>query len=749
MQVNELSGERIGLRVIGLHCAEEVATLRRVLGRHCGVTDVHIDQVRARVSCRVASPATLAAVSTAVMGAGMRLVPEDDATVAHRAVDPTVWWAGVISAACLIAAFAAQVVESGGSWLALVAEVEPAGSAWVSTVLYAAAAAAASVVILPRTWISLRGLRLDMNVLVVIAVAGATWLGETPEAATVASLYVGAQLLEAWTAARARGAIGALMQGSAAPARCCVDGVEHAIDAADVEPGMSIFVRPGERIAVDGEVIAGSSSVDESAMSGEPAYILKRAGDHVTGGSVNGSGALQIKSTSRSDQATLARMLAAVAHAREGRTETERWVEQFARIYTPIVVGLALFIWLGPPMAGFGTWEEWFRRALVVTLVACPCALVISTPVTIVAAISSAARRGVLVKGGEHLERCAALCAVAFDKTGVTTTGRPRVVSWRVVTTQPEREVLEHVVALESHSEHPLAGALIDFARRHGVATSAVDAHDVGAVPGTGVVGVAFGDPFWIGSARFLGEHAPLSSDVAADIARLRSAGHSVVACGREGEVWAVFGIEDAVRPDAITAAAELRQLGITRLAMLSGDHPTAVGAAATAMRIDDVHGECTPEDKAAAVRRLAEDGPVAMIGDGINDVPALAAATLAVAVGPRATDAALEAADVVLVENDLRRLPWLIRHARRTLQVVRQNLWFAIGMKVAFLIAATTGEATLWMAVLADTGATLLVTANGLRLLHARVPSAMAHHDHHHVAAHEHTVQHGATRGG
>jgi Cd2+/Zn2+-exporting ATPase len=734
MSVLSRAGERtLTLKVLGLHCAEEVGALRKALDRQVGVSEVSIDQIHSRVSFRLQDPAMLPAVSAAVARAGLRLVQPDE-TVSELGMEPRIWWSGLVSVSCLALAVVAQFIESGGAWLSLVAEVESEGPAWASTSLYAAAALSAGAIILPKAALAARAGRLDMHVLVVIAILGAVWLGEVSEAAAVASLFAGAQLLEAWSAARARRSVGALMQGACGMACCCADGHEQAVALHAIEAGMVLRVRPGERIPVDADVVAGSSSVDESAMTGEPTPLVKRVGDTVRAGAVNGSGAIDIRARGRADESHLARMLTAVEHARQGRTQAERWVERFAGIYTPVVVLLAMAVWLVPPLFGFGPWDEWFRRGLVVTLVACPCALVISTPVTIVAAISAAARHGVLVKGGEHLEQCATLQAVAFDKTGVTTSGRPRVVSLHLLGPRTERDVLGHIAALESRSEHPLGAALVAYATSRGIAPDALQASDVQAVPGRGLVGQTGRQSCWIGSARFLGEHAVITDDAMREIDRLHADGLTVVACGSGPEVWAVLGLRDETRVDAVTAAQMLRGLGIRQMAILSGDHRAAVRDSAALMHVPDVRGECTPGDKAAAIAALEARGPVAMVGDGINDVPALAAATLGVAVGPRATDAALEAADVVLVHDDLRHLPWLIGHARRTLRVVKENLWFAVGIKVLFLVAAALGQATLWMAVVADTGATVAVTLNGLRLLRVQAPPEMPHrHPHHH----------------
>lgn len=728
----------VTFRVVGLHCSKEVRALQRALEQHGGVADVHIDQVRERVSFRLAPEVSTASVSAAVSRAGLRLVAPSQAT--DVSVPADVWWPGVISGTCLLAAVAWGVVEAGGSWLALVAETEHESPSWIGPLLYGAAAVAAGVSIVPRALTSLRNLRLDMNVLVVIAIAGAAWLGEFSEAATVAALFACANLLEAWSAARARQSVGELMQGAAQTACCFDDGETREVALSAIQPGMCLVVRPGERIPVDADVTAGASSVDESHLTGEPVAVPKQPGDRVAAGSVNGPGVLELRARSRADDSMLARMLASAAHARQGRTATERWVERFAAYYTPAVVVLAVLVCVVPVVAGAGTFEDWFRRSLVVLLVACPCALVISTPVTIVAALSAAARHGVLVKGGEHLERFATLTGAALDKTGVATTGRPRVVSLWIDPAHDLHDVLSQIVALEARSEHPLATALLDYALGRGVGQHQERPVNVQARPGLGLEGDVGGQHVWIGSARLAAAQSVLRSDAAAEVARLKTAGHTVVVCGCGQDVWAVFGAEDPVRDDARDAVTALRALGCERLSLLSGDHASAVARAGSVLGIADAYGDCTPHDKAAVMQRLTAEGPTAMVGDGINDVPALAAATVGIAVGPRATDAALEAADVVLVRDDLRHLPWLVGHARAALAIVRQNLWLALGLKGLFVVTAAFGSASLWMAVMADTGATMLVTLNGLRALRvSSPPSGHAHHHHHHHPGADH----------
>jgi len=729
MQVfnSQPSASRVACRVIGLHCFEEVALLRRVLDRHAGVADVSIDQIRAQVSFLLAEPATMESVSAAVSRAGLRLIHGGDAAP-RSGVEPFVWWSGLSSNMLLVAAVLVQFVMSGGDWVSLLAEAEGQPLHPAALAAYLLAVAAAGVIVVPRAVTSLRHARLDMNVLVVVAALGAIWLGEVAESAMVAGFFSGAQFLESWSAARARLAVGALMQGTDQEVCCRVDGREHRTPTASVTAGMVLSIRPGQRFPVDAEIVSGSSSIDESANSGEPTYVRRGQGDRVAAGAINGAGALEVRALGGLQDSTLARMIASAEGTRAGQTTAERWVERFARVYTPTVVGVALMVWLVPPLLGFGLWDEWFRRGLVVTLVACPCALVIATPLTIVAAISTAARAGVLVKHGTYLEQCAHLHAVAFDKTGVATMGQPEVVGFRVFEPFDEVQTLRHIVALEARSEHPLAKALLAHAASRGVGAASTHSEDVQAVPGLGLEGAVDGQAFWIGSARFLERHARLTPEAANEIDVFRARGLTVVACGAGAYVWAVFGARDETRRDAVEAARALRARGVRRLALLSGDHEAAVHATAAMMQVDEVLAECMPEDKARAMIDLRSHGPAAMVGDGINDVPALAAASLGVAVGPRATDAALQSADVVLVHDDLSRLPWLIDHARRALSVVRQNVLLAVLIKLAFVLAAATGHATLWMAVLADTGATLVVTANGLRMLRSEIPPPPGH---------------------
>lgn len=704
-------------RVHGLHCAEEVRAIEQALGAMPGVSNLQFDVLAERlVLTTTPEVAASGRIEQAIAGLGMRAEPWTD-VVGQGTPGTRRMWMAIASGSALLLALVWHVVESGSVWHALAGGEHEGPPHPVPMFLYAVAAGAGLATTLPRALRAVRAGRLDMNVLVIVAIVGAATLGEWSEGATVASLFAVANALEAWSAARARHAVTGLMRLTPHEATVLHHDHEHRVPVAHVQPGAVVLVRPGERVPVDGEVVRGLSSVDEAALSGESVPVLKHPGDRVFAGTLNGSGALEVKATRHAAESNIARMIALVDAARLRRTSTEQWIERFARYYTPAVIALALGIAILPPLVGLGTWTEWFYRGLVTTLIACPCALVISTPVTIVAALASAARVGVLVKGGEALEALARTTTVAFDKTGVVTRGEPQIEVLESLPPHAPGEVLARLLAVESRSEHPLARAIAAQARAQGVA--AHPAAEVHAVPGAGAEGVVDGEVFWIGSHRLARRHHIDTADVQARIAALEERGLSIVLCGDEKTVWALVGLRDAPRDGAQATMEALRRAGITRQVLLTGDNRSAADAVAAALGLRDVRAGLLPDEKEAAIRQLTTDGArVVMVGDGVNDTAAMAAAAVGIAMGPRSTDAALETADVVIAADDLRRVPWIVTHARRALAVVQQNVWIAVGAKLAFVILAGLGHATLWMAVAADTGATIVVTLNGLRLL-------------------------------
>jgi len=556
-------------------------------------------------------------------------------------------------------------------------------------------------------------LRPDMNLLMTLAVAGALVLGEWFEAATVTFLFALALTLERWSVERARRAVTALLETAPETARVkLADGRLREIPVAAVQVGMRVVVPAGEKIPVDGRVVAGHSSVDQAPITGESLPVPKAPGDEVFAGTLNGEGLLEVVEKAARDT-TLARIIRLVAEAQGRKAGVERWVERFARRYTPAVFLAALLVWIVPPLALEAPWTPWFYRALVLLVIACPCALVISTPVSLVAALARAAREGVLVKGSAFLERSAAVRLIAFDKTGTLTLGRLEVV--RVIPlTAGETELLALAAALERGSTHPLAEAVCKYASERHIEPP--PAEGVQVLPGRGVVGKIGDQPYWLGSLRLARERVTRWPEDLMVPAQAEAG--TVIALGRDGRLLGLIVLSDRPRPEARTVVAALQHLGI-RCAMLTGDHRRVAERIGCDLGIEEIHAELLPEGKVRVVETLArEHHPLAMVGDGINDAPALARADVGIALGAIGSDAAVEAADIALMSDDLEHLPWLVRHARRTLRIVRENIAFSLGVKAVFAFLAVLGQATLWMAVAADMGASLLVVANGLRLL-------------------------------
>ncbi|MBN1976923.1 MAG: heavy metal translocating P-type ATPase [Anaerolineae bacterium] len=610
-----------------------------------------------------------------------------------------------------------------------------------SHALYIVATVAAGYMSARAAWASLRTVRtLDMNVLMMLAAAGALAIGEFEEGAVVTFLFALGNLLEGYTLDRARNAIRALMdltppQATRLPplsspplAGGIEGGQEEVVPVEALVIGDRIVVRPGERIPMDGRVLEGASAVNQAPITGEGLPVEKHPSDEAFAGTVNGSGALVIEVTRLAQDNTLARIIQMVEEAQAQKAPSQRFVDRFARIYTPAVVVGALLIAVAPPLVGLGAFVDWLYRALVLLVIACPCALVISTPVTIVSGIARAARAGVLIKGGVYLEQAGALRVVAFDKTGTLTQGRPVVVAGRCGDhddgASPEtcpncRDLLALAAAVEARSEHPLAQAIIEQARAFGVEDTYAPAESVEALAGMGVRGRVAGHDVTVGSHTHIHGDTHLAS-FCGEVAEATAKGQTVAlvkdaCCGRQGYV----AVADALREAAPQVIAELRRAGIQRTVMLTGDGEDAARAIAAQVGVDESRAGLLPEQKVEAVEGLlARYGHVAMVGDGINDAPALARASVGIVMGAAGSDAALETADIALMGDDLTRLPFTMRLSRRALSIIRQNIAFALLIKAVFLALALAGAATLWMAVFADMGASLLVTLNGMRVL-------------------------------
>ncbi len=573
--------------------------------------------------------------------------------------------------------------------------------------------------ILWKAVIALRNLVLDMNVLMSAAVAGAMAVGRWSEAAAVVVLYGLALLLEQYSTARSRRAVESLLALAPQQASVLRDGREITVDAVAIVPGEVIVVRPGERVALDGVVKEGISTVNEATITGESTPVVKGPGSAVFGGGMNERGLLHVRVTRRYEDTTLAHVVHLIEEAQHQRAPAQTFVDRFARIYTPAVFGLALCVAVVPPLFLAVPWEEWLYRALVLLVIACPCALVISTPVTFVSAMTNAARRGILVKGGKNLQELSRIRAVAFDKTGTLTEGQPRVTDLVVLNSMERNELLRIVAALEYRSEHHLASAVLAEAGRCGVDPTVLRLDDFEALPGLGLRSRIDGKFWYLGNERLGEEHGFLTPGVQELIARFQQEGKTTMILGCDREPLAVLAVRDAARRQSQEAIFQLRANGIDHVRLLSGDHEALASSFAAELGMDSVQGRLLPEGKLLALRAMKREyGPVAMVGDGINDAPALAAATVGIAMGGAGSDAAMETADVVLMADDLSRLPHLIALSRKTMRIVRQNIAFALGVKLLFLVLSLAGFSTLWMALLADDGAALAVILNGLRAL-------------------------------
>ena len=587
---------------------------------------------------------------------------------------------------------------------------------WWSAPLFVAAALIGTVFPAQRAVQSLRKRRLDINALMVIAVIGAVAIGEWEEAAMVVSLFAAAQWLEAQSLDRARQAISGLLDLVPADVLVRDDAGERRMGLDLVQPGALMIVRPGDRIALDGVVRTGRSDVNQAPITGESLPVEKAEGDAVFAGTINGHGALVVAVTRRRADTTLARIVHLVESAQAQRAPAQLFIDRFAAWYTPAVVVLAALV-ATLPVALFGQpFDVWLYRSLVLLVVACPCALVISTPVSIVSALAGAARNGVLVKGGAHLERLATVRVIAFDKTGTVTTGQLNLGATLPASGRSEADVLELAASVESQSEHPVAAAVLRAANERGIVIRTPN--DVRALPGLGVEGAVGGATVVCGTPRLFAERGWLTPEWQTRADELSQRGMSPVLVAHGGTVIGVLGLSDRARVDAAAVVAALRRNGISRVVMITGDHEAAARAIGSQLGVDEVRAAQLPQDKVDSVAELRRShGAVAMIGDGINDAPALAAADIGIAMGAMGSAAALETADIALMTDDLTKVPYVLRLSRATLANIRVNVAISLGLKAIFVVMAVSGVATLWMAVLADTGASALVVANAVRL--------------------------------
>ena len=611
----------------------------------------------------------------------------------------------------LLAALALATAAEGLSFLV----PDAPWSKWVGLAVAAAAIALAGFSTFSKGLTALRHGRLNISALMSVAVAGAFVIGQWPEAAMVMALYAIAELIEARSVDRARNAISGLLALSPDTADLRQpDGSWKTVPVGDVPIGATVRVRPGERVAMDAVVTEGSTSLDQAPVTGESLPVDKGPGDAVFAGTINQTGTIECRVTAAASQSTLARIIHAVEQAQGSRAPTQRFVDRFAAVYTPAVFVLALAVAIAGPWLFGWTVLAAVYKALVLLVIACPCALVISTPVTVVSGLASAAKRGILIKGGVHLEQARLIKAVALDKTGTITEGKPRLVEWEMLTTSLPGSQAEHIAAaLAAHSDHPVSRAIAA-----GLRPNSVEARNFSALSGRGIEADIGGQRYVLGNHRLIEVRGQCSAEIEAVLHRHEAAGRTVSLLATASGVLALFAVADTIKPSSAVAIGELKAMGITPV-MLTGDNQATAEAIGREAGLTDIRGNLLPEDKLAAIQAMQKQyGATAMTGDGINDAPALAQADIGVAMGAAGTDIAMEAADVVVMNDDLRRIAETVRLSQRTHAVLWQNIVLALGIKAVFLLLALFDNASMWMAVFADMGASLLVVFNGLRLM-------------------------------
>jgi Zn2+/Cd2+-exporting ATPase len=698
------------LQVAGVDCPEEVSMIQRALKPLGGVREVRVNILSGKAIIAHDETITPEALIKVIGDAGLKAIREgekvgDEAQQRQKQRLLCVSISGVFTVLGLLVHWAHLAPES------------------VTIALFLAAIISGGWFIAPKAVAAARRLAPDMNLLMTVAVLGAAGIGAWSEGAAVAFLFALSELLESFSVARARRAIQSLLK--LAPQTALLkDGDRFAeVPVEEVHIGDIIAVKSGARVPLDGAIVNGITSVDQAPITGESMPVEKKQGDQVFAGTINGEGSLEVRVTKNYSDTTLSKIIHLVEEAQSQKALSQRFVDVFAKYYTPSVMALALLVFLLPPLIFGAAWGVWFYRALVLLVIACPCALVISTPVSIVSGLTAMARRGVLIKGGAFLESIGKLKALAVDKTGTITEGRPRVTRVVSLDSTDEAEIVRIAAAIDTHSNHPLAQAVVEYAEERGVDFPRSENYQ--ARTGRGAEAEVGGHHYFVGNHRFAHELAVCSEAIENVLADIEEQGQSVVVVGHKphadcaGEVLGIIAVGDTMRPNAPDAIRSLHATGVHKVVMLSGDNQRTVNAIARQAGVDEAYGDLLPDQKIEHVRKLlAAYSHVGMIGDGVNDAPAMAAATIGIAMGAAGTDTAIETADIALMKDDLSKVAEAVHLGQQTLRIIQTNIIFALGVKALFLVLALFGCTSLWLAILADTGATLLVILNALRVL-------------------------------
>ncbi|WP_157758125.1 heavy metal translocating P-type ATPase [Acinetobacter larvae] len=691
---------RSQLRIMQMDCPTEEAMIRKKLGHMSSVQSLEFNLMQ-RVLTVVHEPAAMPEIIAAIQSLGFDAESANAAGQFEQnseAKTKPLWPLAIAGIFALLAEI--------GDWLQW--------SVWITLLVSLIAIGLSGIETYKKGLIAVKNLNLNINALMSIAVTGAFLIGSWPEAAMVMVLFSAAELIEARSLARARNAIGELMQ--LAPDRVTVqqpDGQWLARDADQVAIHDIVRVKPGEKIGLDGVIVKGQSSIDQSPITGESIPIDKVEGDSVFAGTINTTTAFEYRVTAAANDTTLARIIHAVEEAQGEKAPTQRFVDQFARVYTPLVFLGALLIAIVPPLIFGAAWLDWIYKALVILVIACPCALVISTPVTVVSGLAAAARRGILIKGGVYLEQGRLLKYLAFDKTGTITYGKPQQTDFQVLHGKPD-DIQQLLVSLAHHSDHPVSQAIVQAAADD---LKLLDVDDFTALLGRGTRGVMNGVTYWLGNHRLIHELDYCSPELEQQIATLEKAAKTVVLFAKDQQVLALVAVADTVKESSRKAISALATLGVSTM-MLSGDNSHTVEVIAQQVGIDQAKGNLLPEDKLNLVASYAETSHIGMVGDGINDAPALARANIGFAMGSMGTDVAIETADVAIMDDDLGKIPDFIALSHKTHRILVENISLALITKFVFLALTLWGLGSMWMAVFADVGVSLIVVANGLRLL-------------------------------
>ncbi|WP_212391529.1 heavy metal translocating P-type ATPase [Sporosarcina beigongshangi] len=701
-----MSSDKNVYRLQGLSCTNCAAKFEKNIREIKTVDDVQLNFGASKIT--VLGDASVEQLEKAGAFDGIKVYPEKQRIVEVK--EP--FWkkrenqTTVVSLFLLILGYIASFYKGEESILAIV--------------LFASAILVGGYSLFKVGLVNLTKLQFDMNTLMTIAVIGAAIIGEWGEGALVVFLFAISEALEGYSMDKARNSIRSLMDIAPSTATIRRGNNEFEIDVNDILINDIMIIKPGQKIAMDGEVVKGDSSINQAAITGESVPVHKTLGNEVFAGTINEEGSLEVRVTKRVEDTTIAKIIHLVEEAQAEKAPSQQFVDKFAKYYTPAILIISLLIVVVPPLFFGGVWNEWIYRGLAVLVVGCPCALVISTPVAIVTAIGNAARNGVLIKGGIHLEETGRLKVVAFDKTGTLTQGTPEVTDIVQLTDMSTDEILRISASIEKFSQHPLASAIIRDAEKQNLKLVPID--DFQSITGKGAKATINNDLVHIGSPNMFRELLSLPEQYEHQIETLQKEGKTVMLLGIGNDVKGLIAVADQVRQSSLTIIQKLYQLGIQKTIMLTGDNLATATAIGSQLSLSEVKAELMPQDKLDTIKSLRNQyGNVAMVGDGVNDAPALASATVGIAMGGAGTDTALETADIALMADDLEKLPYTISLSRKTLNIILQNVSFALGLKLIALLLIIPGWLTLWMAIFADMGATVIVVLNSLRLMRSK----------------------------